>query len=117
MARPDLAALFAGQGLSEVALAGEIMGPHGAPVTVSGRLDRLVDDGATLHLVDFKTDRPAPSTVPEAYARQLALYARLLAAAWPGRAVRASLLWTASGQLVDVAPEILIAALDNLMVA
>jgi ATP-dependent helicase/nuclease subunit A len=55
--------------------------------------------------------------VPEAYARQLALYARLLAAAWPGRAVRASLLWTASGQLVDVAPEILIAALDNLMVA
>ena len=29
----------------------------------------------------------------------------------------ASLLWTASGQLVDVAPEILIAALDNLMVA
>jgi ATP-dependent helicase/nuclease subunit A len=117
MARPDLAALFAGQGLSEVALAGEIMGPHGAPVMVSGRLDRLVDDGATLHLVDFKTDRPVPSTVPEAYARQLALYARLLAAAWPGRAVRASLLWTASGQLVDVAPEILIAALDNLMVA
>ncbi|HVV93085.1 MAG TPA: double-strand break repair helicase AddA [Hyphomicrobiales bacterium] len=115
MARPDLAAVFTAGGMSEVALAGRIVGPDGMPFRVSGRLDRLVDDGTTLHLVDFKTDRPVPAAVPDAYRRQLALYARLLTAAWPGRAVRASLLWTATGQLVDLPEETLIAALDNLI--
>jgi ATP-dependent helicase/nuclease subunit A len=111
MARPELAPVFAARGLSEVALAGRIAGPDGAPILVSGRLDRLVDDGRVLHLIDFKTDRPVPAALPAAYVRQLALYVRLLSAAWPDRTVRASLLWTASGELVEIPDENLTAAL------
>jgi ATP-dependent helicase/nuclease subunit A len=46
--------------------------------------------------------------VPAAYRRQLALYARLLAAVWPGRSICAAILWTAEGRL-DAVPQ---AALD-----
>jgi ATP-dependent helicase/nuclease subunit A len=114
MARPDLAHLFAAGGLSEVPVAGRIVAEDGTAIRVSGRIDRLVDDGTTLHLVDFKSDRPVPATVPAAYRRQLALYARLLAAVWPNRTIRAAILWTAEERLDEVPQAALDLALAGL---
>jgi ATP-dependent helicase/nuclease subunit A len=98
LALPDLAALFAPGSLAEVPLAGEL--EDGTPV--SGRIDRLsVGDGAVL-IADFKTDRHVPrvaSAMPAAHIRQVALYARLIAKLFPGKPVRALLVYTA-GPLV-----------------
>lgn len=98
LALPELAALFAPGSLAEVPLAGEL--EDGTPV--SGRIDRLsVSDGAVL-IADFKTDRHVPrvaSAMPPAHIRQVALYARLIAKLFPGKPVRALLVYTA-GPLV-----------------
>lgn len=117
MARPDLAPLFAPGGRSEVPIAGRITTADGTPIRVAGRIDRLADDGTAIHIVDFKSDRPVPATVPAAYRRQLALYARALAAAWPGRRIRAAVLWTAAGRLDEVPPAALEDALAGLAAA
>lgn len=98
LALPELAELFAPGSLGEVPLAGEL--EDGTPV--SGRIDRLsVSDGAVL-IADFKTDRHVPrvaSAMPPAHIRQVALYARLIAKLFPGKPVRALLVYTA-GPLV-----------------
>ena len=49
-------------------------------------------------IADYKTNRPAPrrpEDAPAAYVAQLALYRAVLAKLYPGRAVRAALVWTA----------------------
>ena len=46
---------------------------------------------------------PPPGALPPAYAGQLALYAAALAEIFPGRQVRAGILWTAAARL-DEAP-------------
>jgi len=45
--------------------------------------------------------------VPLAYRRQLALYRALLGGIWPGRTVRAFLLWTAAPLLMEIDAETL----------
>ena len=65
-------------------------------------------------IVDYKTNRPPPSdtgVVPLAYRRQLALYRALLQRIYPGRKVRAFLLWTATPQLMEIDGK----SLDNSM--
>ncbi|WP_425105540.1 double-strand break repair helicase AddA [Ancylobacter sp.] len=98
LALPELSPLFAPGSLGEVPLAGEL--EDGTPV--SGRIDRLsVIDGAVL-IADFKTDRHVPrvaAAMPPAHIRQVALYARLIAKLFPGKPVRALLVYT-SGPLV-----------------
>jgi ATP-dependent helicase/nuclease subunit A len=90
--------LFAPGSLAEVPLAGEL--EDSTPV--SGRIDRLsVSEGLVL-IADFKTDRHVPrvaSAMPAAHIRQVALYARLIAKLFPGKPVRALLVYTA-GPLV-----------------
>jgi ATP-dependent helicase/nuclease subunit A len=61
-------------------------------------------------IVDYKTNRPPPqsaSGVALAYRRQLALYRALLAGIYPGRTVRAFLLWTAAPLLMEIDAEML----------
>ena len=67
--------------------------------TVSGQVDRLAVSPHEALIVDYKTNRPPPqsaSGVALAYRRQLALYRALLAGIYPGRTIRAFLLWTAA---------------------
>jgi ATP-dependent helicase/nuclease subunit A len=71
------------------------------PVAVEGGLtaviDRLVDDGTTLWVVDYKTHtRPQAAALAERYRVQLAAYADAVRKVWPERAVRAGLLLTAT---------------------
>jgi ATP-dependent helicase/nuclease subunit A len=103
--------LFLPGSRAEVSLAGtiEIGGAH---YTVAGQIDRLVVTDSEVLIADYKTNRPAPSRiadVPPAYVRQLALYRALLAQVYPGRAIRAALIWTEVPDLMELSD----AALDD----
>jgi ATP-dependent helicase/nuclease subunit A len=88
----------------------------GRPRTVSGKIDRLaVSDGEVL-IVDYKTGR-APAGIAEAppeHIAQLALYRALLQPLYPGREVRAALLYTAAPRLLPVDAAAMDAALARL---
>ena len=89
----DAAPLFGPDSRAEVSVAGVVEGD-----TVAGRIDRLAVLPDRVLFVDFKTSAPSPdaeSPVPEAYRRQMALYARLLRGIFTDRPVEGGLLWTA----------------------
>ncbi|MBS0221038.1 MAG: double-strand break repair helicase AddA [Proteobacteria bacterium] len=106
---PEHAPLFAPGSRAEVPLIGTVKTPRGT-FTVSGQVDRLAVSEREVLIVDYKTNRPPPvdpAHVPLAYRRQLALYRALLGAIYPGRTVRAFLLWTSALQLMEIDPGIL----------
>ena len=110
---PEHAALFAEGSRAEVPLIGTVRTSRGT-FTVSGQVDRLAVSEQEVLIVDFKTNRPPPQSadgVTLAYRRQLALYRALLQGIYPGRTVRAFLLWTAAPRLMEISAE----TLDNSM--
>jgi ATP-dependent helicase/nuclease subunit A len=87
----------------------------GETIEVTGRIDRLVVGEREVWVVDFKSDRRgARDDLPESYVSQLALYRRLLAPMFPGRAVRAFLLWTTLPATSEIPAERLDAALARI---
>jgi ATP-dependent helicase/nuclease subunit A len=107
------ASLFAEGSRAEVPLIGTVETARGT-FTVSGQVDRLAVSDAEVLIVDYKTNRPPPSDareVPLVYRRQLALYRALLQRIYPGRKVRAFLLWTAVPLLMELDAK----TLDNSM--
>ncbi|MBS0541574.1 MAG: double-strand break repair helicase AddA, partial [Proteobacteria bacterium] len=106
---PRHAALFAPGSRAEVPLIGTVATPRGT-FTVSGQVDRLAVSDSDVLIVDYKTNRPPPSAasgVALTYRRQLALYRALLQQIYPGRRVRAFLLWTATPSLMEIDAETL----------
>ena len=106
---PAHAALFAPGSRAEVPLIGMLQTPRGT-FTVSGQVDRLAVSDTEVLIVDYKTNRPPPESaegVALVYRRQLALYRALLQRIYPGRRVRAFLLWTAAPRLMEIAAETL----------
>jgi ATP-dependent helicase/nuclease subunit A len=105
MQDPRFAALFGPGSRAEVPL----IGRWGDRV-ISGRVDRLVQAGDQLLVVDYKTERQPPAEPPLAYLRQMAAYRGVLACLYPGCQVRCALLWTFgpgwmpldAGQLDDI---------------
>jgi ATP-dependent helicase/nuclease subunit A len=111
---PDFAALFAPGSRPEVPIVGRLPREAGAPVMVAGQVDRLFASETAILLADYKTDRPAPrdlSAIPDSYVAQLALYRAVLGRLFPGRAVRAALVWVEGPALVELPPARLEAAL------
>jgi ATP-dependent helicase/nuclease subunit A len=109
---PRLAALFAPGTRAEVPIRGRIARVARPPVVVSGQVDRLAVTDTSVLIADYKTDRPAPcEDVPPRYVRQLALYRAVLEQVYPGRTIRAALLWIDRLHLVEVPPPALEAAL------
>ena len=109
MAAPDLAPLFGPSSRAEVPLAGLVETAAG-PQVISGQVDRLLVEDRTISLVDFKTQRPAPSTpesVPRYYLRQMAAYRALLAEIYPDREIRSFLLWTDQPRLMQLSDALL----------
>jgi ATP-dependent helicase/nuclease subunit A len=105
IADPRWAELFAPDALAEVPIAALV----GSRMVV-GTIDRLIVAPTRIRLVDFKTARRPPATlaqVPAATLRQLAAYAAALAAAYPGRAVEAALLYTQTPALIEIPGNIL----------
>ncbi|PKP64233.1 MAG: double-strand break repair helicase AddA [Alphaproteobacteria bacterium HGW-Alphaproteobacteria-7] len=103
LAHPDFAALFSPLALAEVPLAATVCG-----VVVAGTADRLLIEDTRITVVDFKTTRRPPvsaDTIPLATLRQMAAYVAALEAIYPGREVRAGVLYTHAPALFDLAPE------------
>ena len=68
-------------------------------------------------IADYKTNRPAPrrlEDVARSYVAQLALYRAVLQKLYPGREVRAALVWTDIPDLLAVPNTALEAALMTL---
>jgi ATP-dependent helicase/nuclease subunit A len=79
---------------------------------IAGQIDRFAVTDEAVYLVDFKSNRlppKSPEAAPAAYLRQLAAYAALLLALYPGRVARAGIVWTAVPQLMPI-PAALLAA-------
>ena len=116
---PAFAALFAPPGMAEVPIAAELPNPNGKgpPLRLTGQIDRLVATTHEVLIVDYKTNRPPPVTlaeVPAAYVAQLAAYRVALAVIYPGKPVRAALLWTQVPRLMEIPQFMLDAAQSGL---
>jgi ATP-dependent helicase/nuclease subunit A len=98
---------------AEVPIVGKLL-LNGETVRVSGQIDRLAVTPDMVLICDFKTNRPAPrriENVPRAYITQLALYRAVLEKLYPGRTIRAALLWTEVPDLMELSGAELEAAL------
>ncbi len=116
---PDFAALFGAASQSEVPLVAELPNPtgKGPALKLTGQLDRLVDTGSEILILDYKTNRAPPTQpvdIPEAYLMQLAAYRLALARIYPGRTVHTALLWTQTPLLMPVPSEMLDAVSSRL---
>jgi ATP-dependent helicase/nuclease subunit A len=117
LADSRFAALFAPGSRAEVSIVGRIA-RGGDSIPVAGQVDRLLVTGETVLIADYKTNRDAPrrtEDVPPDYVTQLALYRAVLAQLYPGKPVRAALIWTDVPDLMEIFPDNLDAALVEVM--
>ncbi|MFM7029235.1 MAG: double-strand break repair helicase AddA [Chakrabartia sp.] len=104
---PDLAHVFAPGALAEAPIAGVVDG-----LVIAGIVDRLLVTDDSVTVVDFKTGRRVPKSVesvPDYYKAQMGAYAAVLQGIFPGRSVRAVLLYTAEPRLIDLPADLLAA--------
>jgi ATP-dependent helicase/nuclease subunit A len=113
---PRYSTLFGPGSYAELPIAGRFPGKGGI-IAVSGQVDRLAVTADEVLIADFKTNHPAPAKleeVPQAYVAQLALYRGALALLYPGKRLRAALLWTDIPALMEIPAERMDAALAAL---
>lgn len=108
----DFAALFGPASRAEVPISAVIPRPNGQgpALRLSGQIDRLAVTESEVLIVDYKTNRPPPevlAAVAPAYLYQLAAYTLALTEIYPGRQVRAALLWTDGARLMEIPSAIL----------
>jgi ATP-dependent helicase/nuclease subunit A len=107
IAHPDCAVLFGKASRAEPELIARLDADQGT-IEIAARADRLaVLDGAVT-IGDFKSDARIPDTladVPAAYIEQLAAYRAALLEAFPGRPVRALLVYTAGPRVLEIPAE------------
>ena len=99
------ASLFAPGSRAEVPVVGRIERPGRAPLAISGQIDRLIMTTSEILIADYKTNHAPPrdlAGVPPAYRQQLALYRALLMRLYPGRVVRAALVWTETPEIMEI---------------
>jgi ATP-dependent helicase/nuclease subunit A len=100
---PDFSPVFGPGSRAEVPLTGMIDGQ-----IISAQLDRLVVRENEVLVVDFKTNRPPPTTpekVAEIYLRQMAMYRIALQNIYPDRRIKCALLWTVGAYLMELEAE------------
>jgi ATP-dependent helicase/nuclease subunit A len=100
---PEFAPIFGPGSRAEVPVVG-LIGDR----ALSGQIDRIVVTEDTVLVVDYKTLRPAPASeaeIPALYLDQLAAYVAAVQAIYPGKSVRAALLWTDGPRLMSVSAE------------
>jgi ATP-dependent helicase/nuclease subunit A len=111
---PRFALFFAPGSRAEVPIVGRIAGGSQGVLDVSGQVDRLAVTDKEVLIADYKTDRPAPhrvEVIPPEYRRQLALYRAVLGRIYPGRVIRAALIWTDLPELMEIPAALLDAEL------
>ncbi|MBL8566036.1 MAG: double-strand break repair helicase AddA [Hyphomicrobiaceae bacterium] len=107
---PEFSELFGPASRAEVAISAEIPRPsgRGPALRITGQIDRLAVTADTVFIIDYKTNRPPPTAVAgiaEAYLFQLAAYRLALAEMFPGKALRAAILWTDGPRLMPIPDE------------
>ncbi|WP_334145379.1 double-strand break repair helicase AddA [Hyphomicrobium sp.] len=119
LANAAFAPVFGPESAAEVPLVAVIprVAGSGPPLRIAGQIDRLAVSGGEVLIVDYKTNRRAPRSVEEVapvYLYQLAAYRLAVREAFPGKAVRAALLWTEQPSLMEIRGEILDVYADKL---
>ncbi|MEM6373091.1 MAG: double-strand break repair helicase AddA [Pseudomonadota bacterium] len=107
----DLAHLFAPDTLAEVS----ITAPFGDR-RLHGTIDRLIITPDDIHIIDFKSNRTVPPTAadcPVGVLRQMAAYSVAIAQIYPDRVQRLSILWTRTGELMQLPHDMVMAALPG----
>jgi ATP-dependent helicase/nuclease subunit A len=116
---PRFFALFEPGSRAEVPIVGRVV-HDGRVHAVAGVVDRLAVTKNAVLIADYKTNRPPPrrpEDVPGAYLAQLALYRAVLGRLYPGRTVRAALVWTETPDLMELSDAALDDALASYMAA
>jgi ATP-dependent helicase/nuclease subunit A len=100
----NFAEIFAPGSRAEVPIVGRIARAGSGQIAVAGQVDRLAVTGDTVLIADYKTDRVVPDRLDamHPYVTQLALYRAVLARVFPGKTVRAALLFTDAPKLMEV---------------
>ncbi|QIK80114.1 double-strand break repair helicase AddA [Sphingomonas piscis] len=101
LGNPDFAALFGPGSLAEAPIAATLSDGR----VLAGTVDRLLIEPARVSVVDYKTGRPPDSEadIPPPHRRQMEAYVEALRIIFPGREVRAALLYTAAPRLFELA--------------
>jgi ATP-dependent helicase/nuclease subunit A len=99
---PRFAHLFGPGSLAEAPLAATL--PDGR--VIAGTVDRLLVEHDGVSVIDFKTGRvPASEAqIPNSHLAQMRAYAEALRVIFPGREIRAALLYTSGPKLIEVTP-------------
>jgi ATP-dependent helicase/nuclease subunit A len=100
----NFAEIFAAGSRAELPIVGRFARDGAPPIHVSGQIDRLAISDDTVLIADYKTDRVVPRGLDEVkpYVTQLALYRAVLDRLYPGKTVRAGLLFTEGPLLMEV---------------
>ncbi len=107
LTRPEFKELFSVTSRAEVPIAATLPRPSGKgpALKLSGQIDRLAVTEREVFVVDYKTNRPPPlnaENVAPAYLYQLAAYVLALGEIYPGKRVKAALLWTDGPRLMEI---------------
>jgi ATP-dependent helicase/nuclease subunit A len=108
--------LFAPGSRAEVPIVGRLARKDAPALGVAGQVDRLAVTRDSVLIADYKTDRTPPSglaEVPERYTGQLALYRAILGRVYPGKTIRAALIFTEGPTVIEVPDAALDAALSK----
>ena len=96
------------------AVAATVRLPSGRPIEIAGQMDRIGVTEDAVHLVDYKTGRPAAE--PETrHLLQLALYRAALMPLYPGKPIRTYLVWTGAPRVVEIEARRLDQALADML--
>ncbi len=107
---PHYAAIFSPDSLAEVPISGILEQPDGTLNILSAQVDRVAVTADTVWVVDYKTRLSIPENaacIPPAYLQQMRAYAHAVSHIYPGKTVRAALLWTAGPVFMPIPAEML----------
>jgi ATP-dependent helicase/nuclease subunit A len=116
IADPACSEIFGPGSRAEPELIARIPGAN-REIEISARIDRLAVSEQEVVFGDFKSDAAVPASagaIPEHYVSQLAAYRAALLAAFPGKRIRALLIFTAAPRVFEIPEESLESAWQRL---
>lgn len=108
---PELAYIFDPGTLAEVAVTAKL-----GQRRIHGTIDRLIVTADAVEIIDFKSNRvvpPSPQDCPEGVLRQMGAYAHAIAQIYPDRRQKLGILWTHTGQLMQLPHDLVTQALKR----
>ncbi len=114
--KPNLKFLFESSNatLEEVPITAEVPELDNKPIF--GYIDRLVIADDHVLAIDFKTNRLVPqdaNQTPEGLLRQMGAYLRSLEKIYPQKKIKTAILWTETGELIELPEELTLNALQR----